>query len=50
MKEMDPEKDYLSEKLPAPKLTVLESPWVAAEIERVIKARQQTKGEADTQM
>lgn len=46
MKEMDPEKDYLAEKLPAPKLTVLESPWVEAEIQRVIKARDQTKEDA----
>ena len=42
MKEMssDPatNKDYLSEKLPAPKLPALESPWFQAEIKRVVEA------------
>ena len=40
MKEMnsDPatKKDYLSEKLPHPKLPALESPWFQAEINRVV--------------
>ena len=41
MKQMDPEKDYLSDKLPAPKLVTLESDWVKAEIERVVQNNQQ---------
>ena len=43
MKEMSSDgngpKDYLGEKLPMPKLPVLESPWFQAEINRVVEAQ-----------
>ena len=53
MKEMnsDPatKKDYLSEKLPEPKLPALESPWFQAEINRVVDAKKKRELD-DTEM
>ena len=40
MKEMDAEKDYLGDKLVVPKLTLIDSPWMQAEIERVLSKKQ----------
>jgi len=40
MKEMDAEKDYLGDRLVVPKLTLIESPWMQAEIERVLAKKQ----------
>ena len=50
MKEMDADKDYLGEKLPVPKLPVLESPWCKAEMERVLAAREPTSASQDVLM
>eukprot|EP00354_Favella_ehrenbergii_P008188 CAMPEP_0170466372 /NCGR_PEP_ID=MMETSP0123-20130129/10360_1 /TAXON_ID=182087 /ORGANISM="Favella ehrenbergii, Strain Fehren 1" /LENGTH=48 /DNA_ID= /DNA_START= /DNA_END= /DNA_ORIENTATION= len=44
---MNPEHDYLSSKLPAPVLPTLDSPWFQAEIERVLKERNQPIKEVD---
>ena len=47
MKEMDAEKDYLGDKLVVPKLTLLESPWMQAEIERVLLSKKQQSSDVE---
>ena len=38
MKEMDASKDYLGDKLRLPNMPTLESPWLKAEIDRVVQS------------
>ena len=47
MKEMDASKDYLGDKLRLPNLPTLESPWLKAEIDRVVHSQAQKSNTSD---